>query len=192
MKYNLRRRVLKTYYSLTGKRTHKSETSKVRSMVIPYCNGYGCDIGFGGDKIVKENCVGIDYPKPYTKVGEDKVDIGVDLFKENIPVADNTFDYVYSSHLIEDFEDTDNILKEHIRILKNEGLLILVFPDQNIYERYCRKYYLPLNAMHKHKNMGLAFIRKCIAGLSLQKTVEVFSSNCDIDYNVVCVYKIYK
>ena len=54
-----------------------SETSKVRHWVLPYCTGKGCDVGFGGDKIMKVNCDGIDFPlehrrapvvaKPYTK-----------------------------------------------------------------------------------------------------------------------------
>ena len=34
----------------------KSETAKVRSRVLAYCKGKGCDIGFGGDKIMKQNC----------------------------------------------------------------------------------------------------------------------------------------
>ncbi|TAG12159.1 MAG: hypothetical protein EAZ41_04945 [Sphingobacteriia bacterium] len=95
--------------------TTKSETAKVRSRVLSYCIGKGCDIGFGGDKISKVNCVGIDLPQPYTTTGKDGVDIGCDVIREEIPVADNTFDYVYTSHLIEDFTDTKDALRKFIR-----------------------------------------------------------------------------
>lgn len=192
MKYNPIRGLFKVYYSLIGKKNHKSETSKVRVKVAGYCIGKGCDIGFGGDKIMKTDCIGIDYPEPYTKVGEDKVDIGVDLFKEKIPVEDNTFDYVYSSHLIEDFEDTITILKEHVRILKNYGTLILVFPDQKIYEQYCRKYYLNLNKAHKHADMGIAYVLKCLNQMQLKEVKTIYTSNCEIDYNVILVAQIFK
>ena len=107
------KRIFKKIIKRLGyKEITQSETSKVRSLVEKYCLGYGCDIGFGGDKIMKINCDGIDYATPYTKTGVDKVDIACDLFKESLPVQDNTYDYVYSSHLIEDFPDTTKMLKE--------------------------------------------------------------------------------
>ena len=110
--------------------TYRSETSKVRKIVLPYCIGKGCDIGFGGDKVKLEDCDSIDFPSPYTKVGKAKVDIPCDVINNEIPVPDNTYDYVYTSHLIEDFVDTKNGLEKFIRILKNSGNLVLVFPDQ--------------------------------------------------------------
>lgn len=104
-----------------------SETSKVRHWVASYCTGKGCDIGFGGDKIMKTNCDGIDFPQPYTHTGKDKVDIGVDVINNDIPVPDNTYDYVYTSHLIEDFTDTGDALRKFIRILKPGVILSLYF-----------------------------------------------------------------
>ena len=106
---------------------YTSETSKVRKWVLPYCEGKGCDIGFGGDKIKKTDCDGIDYPQPYAHAGKDKVDIPCDVINDEIPVADNTYDYVYSSHLIEDVPNTAMVLRKFIRILKSGGNLILVF-----------------------------------------------------------------
>lgn len=192
MKYNPVRKFRKIYFTLTGKRKAQSETNKVRHLVLPYCVGYGCDIGFGGDKIKKDDCVGIDYPSPYTNVGSDKVDVGVDLHKEKIPLADNTFDYVYSSHLIEDFEDTTAILAEHIRILKSGGNLVLAFPDQVKYEAYCRKYYLLLNLSHKHRNFGYQFVMDELQQVPSIKFSILFKSDCEIDYNVIIVAKIEK
>jgi ubiquinone/menaquinone biosynthesis C-methylase UbiE len=170
----------------------QSETSKVRHLVINYCKGYGCDLGFGGDKIQKNNCDGIDYAVPYTKTGKDKVDIACNLFEEAIPVKDNTYDYVYSSHLIEDFKDTTAILTEFIRILKSGGDLVLVFPDQPKYAKHCIDTGQPVNQYHVHENMGLNFMYECLNKIDSVNYQILFESNCDIDYNVVMVLKIHK
>jgi len=171
---------------------YPSETSKVRHMVIGYCNGYGCDIGFGGDKIKKTDCAGIDYAQPYAYTGKDPVDIACDVMHEPIPVANDTFDYVYTSHLIEDFEDTRAALAEFIRVLKPGGNLILVFPDQPAYEKYCARTGQTLNTHHVHKDMGLQFMLDKLAGLQGISCERLFESNCDVDYNVVMVMKIHK
>lgn len=173
------------------KELHGSETSKVRPLVIEYCVGFGCDIGFGGDKVKKENCLGIDYAQPYAYAGKDKVDIACDVMNEKIPADDNTFDYVYTSHLIEDFADTAKGIKEFTRILKDGGNLILVFPDQQKYEQHCRLTGQPVNVHHKHADMGLAFI-KDVMNKTLGSYQVLFESNCEIDYNVIIVAGVKK
>jgi|688.fasta_scaffold07093_8 ubiquinone/menaquinone biosynthesis C-methylase UbiE len=171
---------------------HPSETSKVREMVLPYCIGRGCDIGFGGDKVMKVNCDGIDYPQPYAFAGKDKVDIACDVIKGDIPVADNTYDYVYTSHLIEDFADTADALKKFIRILRPGGNLILVFPDQPQYEMYCKEINLPMNPYHVHADMGYDYMKRQLDALPGIQYKELFKSNCAIDYNVVMVLQVSK
>jgi SAM-dependent methyltransferase len=169
-----------------------SETSRVRHLVLPFCVGYGCDIGFGGEKIVQNNCDGIDLPLPYAFVGKDKIDIPCDVIKEEIPINDNTYDYVYSSHLIEDFVDTSDALKKFIRVLKNNGNLILVFPDQQKYEEICNRTGQPKNEHHVHATMGYDYMIHQLQSLTNIQFEVLFSSNCEINYNVVIVAKISK
>ncbi|HTJ12603.1 MAG TPA: methyltransferase domain-containing protein [Dinghuibacter sp.] len=171
---------------------YPSETSKVRHLVLAYCQGDGCDIGFGGDKIKKERCAGIDFAQPYAHTGREKVDVECDVIKDEIPVPDNTYDYVYTSHLIEDFVDTADGLRKFIRILKPGGSLILVFPDQPTYERYCARTGQPLNMYHVHKDMGEAFMLNVMDKLPGVRYDVLFSSNCEIDYNVILVLKVHK
>lgn len=171
---------------------HKSETSKVRHMVIQWCEGKGCDVGFGGDKIVKTNCDGIDFENPYTYTGRDKVDIACVIGKEKIPVADGTYDYLYSSHLIEDFDDTSQVLEDFVRVIRNGGTLILVFPDQVKYEAHCRATGQPLNLHHVHADMGLGYITTVMKSLDDVKFDFLFVSDCEIDYNVIIVAKVIK
>jgi SAM-dependent methyltransferase len=179
--------VFKRLFGKKKKQPYISETSKVRHLVLQYCKGKGCDIGFGGDKISKQNCDSIDYAVPYAYTGDDKVDIPCDLFKEKIPVADNTYDYVYSSHLIEDFPDTKSVLIDFIRILKDDGLLILVFPDQPVYAAHCVATGQPVNLLHVHADMGLQFMTDRLGEIDDITIEHLFSSNCEIDYNVVMV-----
>lgn len=174
------------------KKPYPSETSKVRHLVLPYCRGKGCDIGFGGDKIVKENCDGIDYAKPYAYTGDDPVDIACDLFKEKIPVPDHTYDYVYSSHLIEDFPNTRIVLEDFIRILKSGGNLILVFPDQPAYAAHCEQTGQPVNLLHVHADMGLNFMTERLNEIEGITIDNLFSSDRSIDYNVIMVCMIAK
>lgn len=170
------------------KRIAKSETSKVRHLVLKYCVGLGCDIGHGGDKI-KPSAVGIDLPTPYTCVGRHLNDFPWDIATGPIPIPNNYFDYVYSSHLIEDFEDTGKILMEFARILKTNGNLILVFPNQMIYEGYCCIRNRSPNPHHAHKTMGFDFMMDAISVLPMKWEV-LYISDCEIDYNVILVLKI--
>lgn len=179
-------------YKLGIPTMYQSETSKVRHLVQPFCIGKGCDIGFGGDKIMKTNCDGIDYATPYAYTGKDKVDIACDVMNEPVPVGNNTYDYVYSSHLIEDFEDTKVALIEFIRILKNGGNLILVFPDQKVYEEHCVKTGQPLNPHHVHKDMGAEFMIKRLNEIKEISYEILLKSDLQIDYNVILVFKVAK
>ena len=60
---------------------------------------------------------------------------------------DNSFDFVYSSHCLEDMEDVETALKNWVRILKPGGFLYVVVPDFGLYEKYC--FPSRFNASHK-------------------------------------------
>ena len=171
---------------------YNSETSIVRHLVLPYCIGYGCDIAAAGDKIVKENCDFIGDPNGYANCGNDPINIPCHINMENplnsIPVENNKYDYVYSSHLIEDFSPTLPILEEHARILKENGNLILVFPDQAVYEEHCKRNNSIPNGSHKIKEISLTYMLNQIKK-STHSYEILFTSDCEISYNVIIVAK---
>jgi|GEM_PF-340127 len=171
---------------------YPSETSKVRRSVLLYCQGKGCDIGFGGDKISKTDCDGIDFPQPYAHAGTDRVDIPVDVIRQEIPVPDGYYDYVYTSHLIEDFNDTADALRKFTRILKDGGILILVFPDQPRYVAHCKRIGIEPNPYHVHADMGYAYMQKTMAFLPQIRFQELYQSDGEIDYNVIMVLRVWK
>lgn len=137
-----------------------SETAKYRQELVPYCDGYGIDVGYGGDPII-DSAISVDMPQPYTHLGEHPLNLGGDA-RELKWFDDNVLDYVYSSHCLEDFEDTESLLREWLRVLRPKGRLVLLLPDQKRYEEYCRKVGAEPNPGHKIKKFGLLYIKQVL------------------------------
>lgn len=151
---------LYTSYLLLQKRIkknfQKSETSKVRSSLGKYCIGNGIDIGFGGDPILP-SAISIDLSEPYAKYKNNHLNLkgsGDNLYW----FKDNVLDYVYSSHLLEDFTDTKAVINEWLRVIKPNGNLVLFLPDEQIYRQYCKTKGLKPNHNHIHDNFSFDFV----------------------------------
>jgi len=167
-----------------------SETAKHRYLFLPYCQGNGLDIGFGGDPIV-DTAITFDLPERYSHVGDKPQHIkgnAQSLYMFN----DKSLDYIYSSHCIEDFIDTWGVLVEWLRVLKIGGLLCLLFPDEKIYRTRT-----PIrNIEHKHNDFSLAFLTDTMRridkakrlseeyGLEIVLAKEMFDNN---DYNCALI-----
>lgn len=165
----------------------KSETSKVRHLISHLFDESKSviDIGFGGDKVVPY-AKSADLPQPYSCVGSSPVDIPCDI-TVGVPVEDGTFDIVYSSHLLEDFLDTGKILAEFVRILKSDGTLIIVIPDEQKYRGVCRQTGQPYNTQHQIPEMGLKYLKEKME--AFDNFEIVVESDCEVDYNVVLACK---
>ena len=125
-------RIRKVRYNLfgrlpfLGRKQSLGETAKARSrreregFFEKYCQGYGLDIGYGGDPIVS-NVRGWDFEH-----GDAQYINGLD---------DESFDFVYSSHLLEHLPDPELSLKNWWRVLKPGGYLLLYLPHRDLYEK---------------------------------------------------------
>lgn len=85
-----------------------------------HLNGFSrCGIkAFGLDK--RDECIKV----------LDKFDIRFcDIEKEKFPFEDNFFDFVFSKSVLEHVENTDNFLRESLRVLKPGGKAIMLTPD---------------------------------------------------------------
>lgn len=96
----------------------QSETSKFRHMTAQYCSGNGVDIGSGGDPVVP-HAISVDLPDPYTRVGDSPIQWRGD--GTALPFMGGSLDFVYASHLLEDFADWIHPLTEWTRVLKSGG-----------------------------------------------------------------------
>ncbi|MBX3749526.1 MAG: class I SAM-dependent methyltransferase [Opitutaceae bacterium] len=156
--------------TLRRRRRWPSETSKCRARLAPYCTGYGLDIGFGGDPI-NAAAIRVDLVQPYGTVGRHPVQLGGDA--GNLPwFRDNTLDYVFSSHLLEDFQDTEAVLREWLRVLKPGGRLIIYCPDEMRYRAHCRATGQPYNIYHVHADFSLEFVQRALARIGGTRTIH--------------------
>lgn len=132
-----------------------SETDKSRSILAPYCKGLGMDVGYGGNKVVPEAWA-FDMPQPYTRVGEDRQQLRGDC--RSFPfLCDGALDYIYSSHVLEDFTYYEllYILHEWHRCLKPGGLLITNCPNQQKFLAHCAATGQGVNPHHKEPDFSL-------------------------------------
>jgi hypothetical protein len=142
-------------------RGQHSETSKCRGSLGPYCTGDGIDVGYGGDPIVS-HAICMDMQDPYAVYCANPQHLRGDA-RDLKWFRDESLDFVYSSHVLEDFEDTSAVLLEWLRVLKPGGRLVLYLPDEPTYRRHCDQTGQQYNTHHVHANFGLDFVKRAIA-----------------------------
>jgi predicted SAM-dependent methyltransferase len=147
-----------------------SETSKCRARLAPYCTGYGVDLGFGGDPI-HPSAIRVDNPSPYAATGTYPVQLGGDAAHLDW-FRDGVLDYVYSSHLLEDFTDTACVLREWLRVLKPGGHLVIFCPDEPTYRAHCQATGQIYNVHHKHADFTLQKVKDILQGIGGVKFIH--------------------
>ncbi|MBF0109274.1 MAG: methyltransferase domain-containing protein [Magnetococcales bacterium] len=107
-----------------------SETAKIRYFVVPFTRGIGADLGCGPERIWPK-ALGIDRTlSPHgAALARDIANLAF--------FADDSLDYIYSSHALEDFpaSRTEAILAEWWRVIKPGGHLVLYLPHEDHYPR---------------------------------------------------------
>jgi len=128
------------------------------------------DLGFGGDPIT-DAAIRVDSPHPYAATGLATVQLGGDA-TDLYWFRDEVLDYVYSSHLLEDFSDTKVVLQEWMRVLKPGGHLIIFCPDEQIYRAHCQRAGQMYNENHKHADFSLQMVKGILQGIGSVKFVH--------------------
>lgn len=131
-----------------------SEASKYRHLTKHYCIGNGIDVGSGGDPVVP-HAIQVDLPKSeydhyHSADGSNNHVIQWRGYADKLPFKDGTLDWVFSSHLLEDFLDWRPLLKEWSRVLKRNGKLIILIPERKLWSAAISRGQLP-NCSHKHE-----------------------------------------
>lgn len=132
-----------------------SETSKHRPLTVPYCQGNGIDIGSGGDPVVP-NAIQVELSLAHYleyRSGEQPahpIQWHDDNAALDLPFRTGTLDFVYSSHLLEDFLDWWPLLREWTRVLKSGGHLVILIPERGRWKAAIDRGQPP-NCAHKHE-----------------------------------------
>jgi len=107
----------KVLYSKSGKGQRSKEEFNIAE---GYSEGLGLEIGCGNNRFRKD-ILTIDIAETS--------DVDLVWNAEKLPFTDRTFDFIFSSYCLKDFENPLKILKEWLRCIKIMGNLILVLPD---------------------------------------------------------------
>jgi ADP-heptose:LPS heptosyltransferase len=107
-----------------------NETQKVHDRIAPFVYGHGVDLGCGCWKLKVEktretSCLGVD--GGFSSMACKEADLIADVSNLTM-LTDESFDYVYSSHTLEDMHYTEAVLMEWWRLVKLGGNLILYLP----------------------------------------------------------------
>lgn len=107
-----------------------NETAKVHHRIAPFVYGHGLDLGCGAwplkvEKTRENSCLGVD--AGYAVWGTAGAELICDVTRMPM-LANESFDYVYSSHTLEDMIYPEAVLAEWWRLIKVGGKLILYLP----------------------------------------------------------------
>lgn len=155
----------------------RGETCKVRWEVIPYTQGTGLDIGCGKEKLWSSS-IGVD------SAGRE-ANLAGDVRRLRL-IADGCMDYVYSSHCLEDLEDTPAALAEWWRVLRVGGHLVLYLPHADLYPRRGKP---GANPAHKHDFLPEDIVRAMQAAAPDWALVENQVRGDGDEYSFLQVYR---
>lgn len=177
-----------------------NETAKVHDRIAPYVYGHGVDLGCGiwplqVSKSKTHSCLAID--GGHSPMALNALDIVADV--SNLEMFnDETFDYVYSSHTLEDMHYPKAVLREWWRLIKPGGNLILYLPlTRNMAKEmgredwenfYPNKGELGANVYHQ-QDFHPQQIRDWVADLS---TCEILADEIRVDKDEYSFLQVYR
>ncbi|MFX0084288.1 MAG: methyltransferase domain-containing protein [Candidatus Hodarchaeota archaeon] len=104
---------------------------------------------------------------------------------------DAVMDYVFSSHCLEDFipEEKHLVMKEWIRVIKQNGYFILYLPDEQKYKKKCEETGQSYNKAHKDKLFGISTVRNIVSKYFKNQLMEIYAKeNCG-PYSFLLIYR---
>ena len=115
-------------YASNFRHIFENDTRKDFLYVEKYCRGLGFDIGVGTNRLANTVLSTDWYPHSHA-------DLIWNIVHEGgwypYPFRENRFDFVFSSHVLEDFEphQTQKVFDEFLRLVKIGGYLVIIIPD---------------------------------------------------------------
>ena len=174
-----------------------SETAKYRHMTAQYCflpdgrtPGCGVDIASQGDRVVPW-ALSFDLPvrafNEYCGGAAPKGEIHLRGNAINLPFDSNSLDFLYSSHLLEDYLDWEPVVREWARVVKPGGNLIILIPDKVLWNEAIAKGQSP-NCSHKHEG-SLGELSTLATTLGLTVIEERLTNQYEGDYSILGVFR---
>lgn len=160
------------------------ESAKIRWETVPYTRGRGLDVGCGADKIWP-HAIGVDN-RIDTALFDVKMNPDVTLNATDMSFfATRSFDWVFSSHMLEHCENYPEVLREMFRVIKNDGYLLLYLPHKLFYPNKGEE---GANPDHRHDFLPQDII-DTMRQIGSWDLVENQERNEDNEYSFFQVYK---
>lgn len=169
-------------------KNYASETEKYLHLTRKYCQGVGVDVGSQGSPVVPW-AINFDLPgeefHKYNSNQPPKGPIQLHGHADKLPFDHNSLDFVYSSHLIEDFQDWWPLLREWVRVLKPGGNLVILVPDKKLWDAAIAAGQPP-NCAHKHESFP-GELSTYAAELGIEVITDKLTNVFDGDYSILFV-----
>lgn len=109
-------------------------------IISKYCKGFGIEIGGASHQTFRFKAINIDisnhteqedcYTKEQMTLGHSIKPVDMLASGDNIPLADNSVDFVFSSHVLEHFYDPVSAINEWLRVVKKNKYIVCVIPHK--------------------------------------------------------------
>lgn len=169
-----------------------SETNKYLHLTRPYLKGNGVDIGSGGWPVVP-NAIQIELPADKfawynQRPIPETIEWQGDMF--NLPFKDDTLDFIYSSHLIEDFSQNDwrVMFTEWKRCLKRSGYMVILVPEVTRWAAAIARGQGP-NCQHFAPEPSLGDLSRAAMAVGMGVVEERLTSIDEFDYSIMGIFR---
>ncbi len=176
--------------------TAYSETAKYRHLTAKYCYmaddipGCGVDVASQGDRVVPW-AVSLDLPieeyNPYNSSQPPKGPIHIRGHAEHLPFESDSLNFVYSSHLMEDFLDWEPVMREWQRVLIKGGNLIILIPEKVGWEAAMTAGQMA-NPFHRHEGT-LGEMSAMAVKIGMEVIEERMTNQFPGDYTIMGVFR---
>jgi SAM-dependent methyltransferase len=171
-----------------------SETSKYRHLTAPFCRGAGVDIASQGDAVVPW-AISFDLPVDeflaYSGGHPPKGPIHLRGHADNLPFDSDSLDFVYSSHLLEDYvkEDRWRVVAEWARVVKPGGHVVILVPEVERWN-YCVQVLGQCpNCSHKTPEPSLGDLSDIAQQIGMEVIKEELTQCYPGDYTIIAVLR---
>lgn len=170
-----------------------SETQHYRHLTVKYCQGNGLDIASGGDPVVP-TAIQVELPEAeYERYNSGQapghpIEWRGTCF--DLPFKNDVLDYVYSSHLIEDFsrDKWRELFDEWRRVLKPGGYLIIIVPEVSRWNRAVADGQPP-NGSHSVPEPSVGDMSRISMEIGLEIVSEKLTECHPHDYSILGIFR---
>ena len=120
--------------------TEKPGVFKLKESILAkhYCKGQGLEIGGSAHNAFGLNTLNVDYTKALTIFKKEEIrlcgsymPVDIEAPGDAIPVANESYEFIVNSHVLEHFVDPIKTLLEWHRIVKEGGIIFMIIPHKD-------------------------------------------------------------